>query len=97
MQKQEKFALRSIYFYLAEGCNLRCRHCWINPKYQSEDRSYPVLSLEVFRSVITQAKPLGLSSVKLTGGEPLLHPRIEDILETSTTWYMGQQKPKKKN
>ena len=22
--------------------------------------------------------------------------RIEDILETSTTWYMGQQKPKKK-
>ena len=70
-----------IYFYLTEGCNLRCRHCWIAPKYQSESNSYPALDLDLFKSIIKQAKPLGLTGVKLTGGEPLLHPEIKEILE----------------
>jgi SynChlorMet cassette radical SAM/SPASM protein ScmF len=69
-----------IYFYLTEGCNLRCRHCWIQPKYQTEYRSYSALDFGSFRAIIEQAKPMGLSSVKLTGGEPLLHPRIHEIL-----------------
>jgi SynChlorMet cassette radical SAM/SPASM protein ScmF len=79
--KERKYPLNQIYFYLTEGCNLRCRHCWIVPKYQTSDRSYPALDLDLFRSIIQQAKPLGLSGVKLTGGEPLLHPRIHEILE----------------
>ncbi|NIQ37117.1 MAG: SynChlorMet cassette radical SAM/SPASM protein ScmF [Proteobacteria bacterium] len=79
--RKRKYPLNQIYFYLTEGCNLRCRHCWISPKYQSEGSSYPTLDLNLFRSIIDQAKPLGLSGVKLTGGEPLLHPEIQSILE----------------
>jgi SynChlorMet cassette radical SAM/SPASM protein ScmF len=75
------YPLNQIYFYLTEGCNLRCRHCWIAPKYQSKNNSYPALDLDLFRSIIEQAKPLGLTGVKLTGGEPLLHPQIHEILE----------------
>ncbi len=75
------YPLNQIYFYLTEGCNLRCRHCWIAPKYQSGDNSYPVLDLDLFMSIIEQAKHLGLTGVKLTGGEPLLHPQIKEILE----------------
>jgi SynChlorMet cassette radical SAM/SPASM protein ScmF len=75
------YPLNQIYFYLTEGCNLRCRHCWIAPKYQSKNNSYPALDLDLFKSIITQAKPLGLTGVKLTGGEPLLHPAINEILE----------------
>ncbi len=78
---EQQYSLRQIYFYLTEGCNLRCRHCWIQPKYQTEEHIYPSLSLDLFRSIIEQAKPLGLSGVKLTGGEPLLHPHIFEILE----------------
>jgi SynChlorMet cassette radical SAM/SPASM protein ScmF len=74
-----------IYFYLTEGCNLACRHCWIAPKYQQEGQTYPTLSLGFFKSIIEQAKPLGLSGAKLTGGEPLLHPQIEEIIETVRT------------
>lgn len=69
-----------IYFYLTEGCNLKCRHCWIEPKYQSKKSTSTSLDLGCFQSVIEQAKPLGLSGVKLTGGEPLLHPQIHEIL-----------------
>lgn len=76
-----KFRLREIYFYLTKGCNLCCRHCWINPGHQTESRTYPEMKLEHFISAIEQAKPLGLIRAKLTGGEPLLHGRIREILE----------------
>jgi len=83
------YPLNQIYFYLTEGCNLRCRHCWIAPKYQSGSNSYPALDLDLFKSIIGQAKPLGLAGVKLTGGEPLLHPQINEILEYIQTEDLG--------
>jgi molybdenum cofactor biosynthesis enzyme MoaA len=73
--------LNTLYLYLTEGCNLRCRHCWIEPPHQSARRQYPTLEPGLLRHILHQAKPLGLSSVKLTGGEPLMHPRIGEILE----------------
>ena len=79
--EEREYPLNQIYFYLTEGCNLRCRHCWIEPKYQAGDKSYPALDIGLFRSIIEQAKPLGLAGVKLTGGEPLLHPNINEILD----------------
>jgi SynChlorMet cassette radical SAM/SPASM protein ScmF len=79
---ERKYPLKQIYFYLTEGCNLACRHCWIAPKYQDEDHSYPALDFGLFESILEQGKPLGLNAVKLTGGEPLMHPQIRDILES---------------
>lgn len=76
-----KYPLNQIYFYLTEGCDLRCRHCWINPKYQAGASIYPSLDIKLFQHIITQAKELGLTAVKLTGGEPLLHPHIHKILD----------------
>jgi SynChlorMet cassette radical SAM/SPASM protein ScmF len=74
------YRLNCIYFYLTEGCNLACRHCWIAPKFQGGGKSYPALPVELFESIIRQAKLLGLTGVKLTGGEPLLHPHIRELL-----------------
>jgi SynChlorMet cassette radical SAM/SPASM protein ScmF len=79
--EDHQYPLTQLYFYLTEGCNLRCRHCWIAPKYQSEGQPKPALDFDLFRSIVEQAKPLGLSGVKLTGGEPLLHSQIHEILE----------------
>ena len=74
------YPLNALYFYLTQGCNLACRHCWIAPKFQSGENVYPSLPFETFQDIVRQAKPLGLSGVKLTGGEPLLHPDIVPIL-----------------
>ncbi len=74
-------ALNQIYFYLTEGCNLACRHCWLAPKLDVAGQRYPTLPVELFEDILRQGKALGLSGVKLTGGEPLLHPRIADLLE----------------
>ena len=73
--------LNMLYFYLTEGCNLACRHCWLAPKFDSKGDRYPSLPVEMFEGAIREAKSLGLTSVKLTGGEPLLHPRFKRLLE----------------
>jgi SynChlorMet cassette radical SAM/SPASM protein ScmF len=72
--------LRQIYFYLTEGCNLACRHCWIAPKFDAQAK-LPTLSVDLFEKAISEAKPMGLEGVKLTGGEPLMHPRFIELLE----------------
>jgi len=72
--------LRSIYFYLTPECNLACRHCWIAPTFQNVRTAEKYIPLTLVSSVILQALPLGLTSIKLTGGEPLLHPGVLEIL-----------------
>jgi len=79
--KMRGYPLGTIYFYLTEGCNLCCRHCWIEPKFQGKRRHYPGLDVHLFRSILSQGRPMGLSSVKLTGGEPLLHPQIDEMID----------------
>jgi SynChlorMet cassette radical SAM/SPASM protein ScmF len=73
--------INSLYFYLTEGCNLACRHCWMGPRFDAAGDRYPTLAVDLFETAIREAKPLGLSGVKLTGGEPLLHPRFARLLE----------------
>lgn len=75
------FPLTQLYFYLSKDCNLRCGHCYITPTFLPEKKVAQGIAPEVFASVIKQAKPLGLSGVKLTGGEPLIHPQIAHLLE----------------
>jgi SynChlorMet cassette radical SAM/SPASM protein ScmF len=75
--------LNTYYVYLTGGCNLACRHCWISPSYQANGGTGGHLDYELFAHAIEEGLPLGLRSVKLTGGEPLLHPdfiRFIDLL-----------------
>jgi len=73
--------LSQIYFYLTQGCNLACRHCWLAPGYDADAKRYPVLPTPLFARAIDEAMPLGLEGVKLTGGEPLLHPDFLRLAE----------------
>lgn len=79
--RAETRTINTLYFYLTEGCNLACRHCWMGPRYDAKGNQYPTLLVELFETAIREAKPLGLSGVKLTGGEPLLHPHFTRLLE----------------
>jgi SynChlorMet cassette radical SAM/SPASM protein ScmF len=77
-------ALSTYYFYLTAGCNLACRHCYLTPTFQPDGGTGGHLDFELFKLAIEEGLPLGLSSVKLTGGEPLLHPdfvRMIDFLK----------------
>jgi SynChlorMet cassette radical SAM/SPASM protein ScmF len=53
----------------------------MGPRFDATGNHYPTLPVELFETAIREAKPLGLSGVKLTGGEPLLHPHFTRLLE----------------
>jgi SynChlorMet cassette radical SAM/SPASM protein ScmF len=81
-----RFPLHSIYFYPTESCNLKCVHCWIHPSHAPDDESYGRqnrnnVSVETMDRVVREALPLGLSSVKITGGEPFLAPSLFEYLD----------------
>ncbi len=83
------YPLKSIYFYLTDECNLRCRHCWITPKFTTDPHSGSSLPVSLLESIIQQAKPLGVTGVKLTGGEPLLHPDFLEIIGIVRSHELG--------
>lgn len=74
--------LRAFYLYMSNSCNLACRHCWITPHFvDGKPDPGDVINVEALRAAVQEAKPLGLSSAKLTGGEPLLHPRFVKVVD----------------
>ncbi|HTZ11353.1 MAG TPA: radical SAM protein [Candidatus Margulisiibacteriota bacterium] len=66
------YPLSTIYFYLTSYCNLSCIHCWISPRYLKGREAPDETDLSRLKEIIDQAIPLGLKSIKLTGGEPFL-------------------------
>lgn len=66
----------SVFIRLC-GCNLRCSYCdtfWAN----EIDAPYTEMTAEEIRSLISET---GIRNVTLTGGEPLIHPYAEELLE----------------
>lgn len=77
--------LRAFYLYMSTGCNLKCRHCWITPRFvDGEPSPGDVIDVDALREAVAEARPLGLRNAKLTGGEPLLHPRYLEIVDMLT-------------
>lgn len=74
--------LSTFYLYIANGCNLACRHCWITPAF-ADGKPSPgdCLDLDLLKLAVREGKSLGLRSAKLTGGEPVLHPRFIEIVD----------------
>ncbi len=75
----DKFPLISLYLYLSGRCNLRCRHCWVAP-VAPEDGPEKLVAFDVLAEAILRAKELGLSWIKLTGGEPFIRGDIIELL-----------------
>jgi len=81
--------LRQYYVYLTAGCNLACQHCWLAPKYQPDGGTGGHLDFDLFKLALEEGLPLGLNSVKLTGGEPLLHPDFIHIVDVIREKNLG--------
>jgi SynChlorMet cassette radical SAM/SPASM protein ScmF len=74
--------LFTYYLYITNGCNLACRHCWITPSFVNGKPSPgDCLDIDLLKLAVREGKKLGLSNAKLTGGEPLLHPKFIDIVD----------------
>jgi radical SAM protein with 4Fe4S-binding SPASM domain len=68
-------SLRYLELQITSRCNLRCRHCYIGDGAPRE-----LTALQV-RSVLKEFEEMQGLRVLLTGGEPLLHSRFDEINE----------------
>ncbi len=68
-------SLRYLELQLTDRCNLRCKHCYIG------DGSGRELGVAEVRSVLKEFEEMQGLRVLLTGGEPLLHSRFDEINE----------------
>ncbi len=80
---RNNYTLEQIYFYATKECNARCYHCY-QPTIRVKDGPRELQTNQIngksFLKFIESALPLGLKSVKISGGEPLLRSDLEEII-----------------
>lgn len=71
--------LTYLFFELTDACNLSCLHCGSNACPQN--RTYlPFEDVTMVLDQVARAYPPGSIMICLTGGEPLLHPQLCEII-----------------
>ncbi len=76
---QSRMDIRSVLFQIIRQCNYCCFHCSQDAPHIGQEMEEPV-PLETVRSRLSALKQMGLQRVRFTGGEPLLHPELLEIV-----------------
>lgn len=64
-----------VVFIRLYGCNLNCSYC--DTRYSCEQQEYKEMSLY---DILVEVLSYGVPRVTLTGGEPLIHPGVKDLI-----------------
>jgi cyclic pyranopterin phosphate synthase len=70
--------IRDLRISITDRCNFRCVYC-MEPGVRFAPRESLLTPAEIVR-VARVAESLGVRKVRLTGGEPTLHPRLTEII-----------------
>ena len=63
----------NLFFHILTQCNLRCRHCYINPQQQGREK----LPLDTMKAWLDEFAAISATTnVIFLGGEPTLHPDL---------------------
>lgn len=71
---------------LTEACNFACPYC--RPNLDMSGLNH-VLTVEEWLPILQAFHELGIRAIRLTGGEPLLYPYLEELLQeiTKRQWF----------
>jgi MoaA/NifB/PqqE/SkfB family radical SAM enzyme len=76
--KHEKEQIPRIQLQYRYNCNFKCQHCSID---SVKDLSRKSLSIDDVKNLFKQADEMGISRVTISGGEPLLFPDLDELVE----------------
>ncbi len=63
----------NLFFHILTKCNLKCRHCYINPAQHGKD-TLPLATIKAWLEAF--APDSGSKNLIFLGGEPTLHPDL---------------------
>lgn len=79
----DEHVLKSLHVDITSECNERCIHCYIPNDVKNNAKH---ISLQKFCQLIDEFVEWGGGSIVISGGEPLMHPEIIEIMH-----YCGQK------
>lgn len=77
---QKENTIDTLFIEISKKCNLRCLHCYNESLFSQKD----IIDFKTIEDLIYQAKSLGVHTIQITGGEPLIQ---KDIMEIAHMLY----------
>jgi len=71
--------LSFVWLEITAKCNLFCTHCYADSGPQGE--LYGNMTYDDWTQVIDEAAELGCRRLQFIGGEPTMHPRLDDLVD----------------
>lgn len=75
---KKNLASGTLRIVLTTSCNYKCRYCFAEGETDKQSR---ILEIEDLKKIVKVSKEFGITNIKLTGGEPLLYPYMEELLK----------------
>jgi len=73
---QFKRNTRSVFFHITTQCNLKCKHCYIDP-VQHGSEALPIETIMKWLDLLKKEN----TDLVLLGGEPTLHPELHSAIK----------------
>lgn len=77
LDAQPEEGLRNAYVHITYRCNLHCSHCYA----RSGPETSPLMAVDDLLCLVRQAAHAGFRKAVITGGEPLMHPQRDLLLD----------------
>ena len=77
---------RNIFFHVLTRCNLKCRHCYINPQQHGKE-TLPVETVKKWLKALVNEKKA--SNLIFIGGKPTLHPDLDLCIKAARKMGYG--------
>lgn len=79
---KDKFKREIDYLRLSvtDNCNLRCIYC-MDDKEQDFFKSIEILTDQEILTLVEAAAKLGIKKIRITGGEPLIRPKVVELID----------------
>lgn len=69
-----------LSLFVTNKCNLRCKYCFVVDETLPKSILQAQYSFEEIKDIVDQFYAMGTRMIFMLGGEPLVHPQIEEIV-----------------
>ena len=71
-----------IRVYITENCNSKCSNC-----FNARERGNSLIDVQHFEEICHYFSSNGVSTIKVMGGEPTIHPNFSDIMAIAQEYF----------